>query len=55
MNAIFFQYFVVRAGGTITAKTYVLTYLPRLITIYRRLYRGNQSWPEDLIQMLSFA
>ena len=49
MNAIFFEYFVFEAGGTITAQTYALTYLPPLVTIYRRLYRGYQSWPFTLI------
>ncbi len=49
MNAIFFLYFVLDAGGTITTQTYALTYLPPLVMIYRRLHRGNQSWPFSLI------
>jgi len=52
MNVIFFHYFVLialRMGGTITVLTYALTCLPALITIYRRLYRSNQSWPFNLI------
>ena len=49
MNAIFFQYFVLHAGRTITVLTYALTCLSRLVTIYRHLYRRNQPWPFNLI------
>ena len=37
MNGIFFLHFVLHAGSTITAKTYVLICLPPLFTICRRL------------------
>jgi len=39
MNGIFFLHFVLHAGSTITAKTYVLICLPPLSTIYRRLQK----------------
>jgi hypothetical protein len=49
MNAIFFHDFAFQTGNTTTALTYALTCLPPLITIYRRLYRSDQSWPFNLI------
>jgi hypothetical protein len=35
MSAMFFQYFALHAHSAIAAKTYVLTCLPPLFTIYR--------------------
>lgn len=49
MNAIFFHDFAFQTGNTTTALMYALTCLPPLITIYRRLYRSDQSWPFNLI------
>jgi hypothetical protein len=49
MNAICFHDFVFPKSGTTTVLTYALTYLPPLITIYRRLHKGKQPWPFDLI------
>jgi hypothetical protein len=49
MTGLFFQDFALHAGGTIIALTYALTCLPPLVTIYRRLYRGNRPWPFNLI------
>jgi hypothetical protein len=52
MNGIFFQFFALAASETSRTSTvslYALTCLPLLIMIYRRLYRGNQSWPFNLI------
>ena len=43
------QYFAPHAGRTITALTYVLTYLPPLVTIFIVIYRRNQSWHFNLI------
>ncbi len=47
MSRIFFYYFAFHAGGTILR--YALTDLLPLVTIYHRLYRGDQSWPFNLI------
>jgi hypothetical protein len=49
MNAMFFYYFALQAGETITAQMCALICLPLWITIYRRLYRSNQPWPFSLI------
>jgi hypothetical protein len=52
MNAIFFQNFTLttfETRRTATVEMYALTCLPPFITIYRRLYRGTQSWPFNLI------
>jgi hypothetical protein len=49
MNAMFFYFFALHAGRTITVLTYALTCLPPLVTIYRHLCRSNQSWPFNLI------
>jgi hypothetical protein len=52
MNTIFFHRFSLNAfqtGSTTTVLMYLLTCLPPLITIYRRLYRGKQLWPIHLI------
>ena len=52
MNAIFFQTFALttfETRSTATVLTYALTCLLPLIMIYHRLYRGNQSWPFNLI------
>jgi hypothetical protein len=48
MYAIFFAEFVVDKHPTITAQTYALTYLPPLVMIYRRPYRGDTNWPFNL-------
>jgi hypothetical protein len=49
MNANFFHDFAFQIGSTTTVLKYALTCLRPLITIYRRLYRSDQSWPFDLI------
>lgn len=49
MNAIFFHDFACQRGPTTTILTYALTYLPSLITIHRRFYKGKQPWPLPLI------
>jgi hypothetical protein len=46
MSGIFF-YFAFHAGGTVLR--YPPTYLLPLVTIYHRLYKGDQSWPFNLI------
>jgi hypothetical protein len=52
MQGVFFQNFAYgsfQMRSTSAALTYALIYLPPLITIYRRLYRGNQQWPFHVI------
>jgi hypothetical protein len=52
MNVIFFQRSTLttfETQSTVTVGRYVLSCLPPLITSYRRLYRGTQSWPFQLI------
>src|ERR1700733_13660997 len=55
MDSIFFDHFVISAGGTVGVQQYALTYLPPLVMIYRRLYRGHHSWPFNLIIKLETA
>jgi hypothetical protein len=49
MNTLFFHYFKINTGGAVAAEMYALTFLPPLVTIYRHLYRGRESWPFKLI------
>ena len=49
MTAMFFHYFALNTGKSITARMYALTCLHPLAIIYRRPYRSNQSWPSELI------
>ena len=46
---LFYWRFAIQEGKTITVPSYMLTCLPPLIPIYRRLYRRYESWPFDLI------
>jgi hypothetical protein len=49
MSAIFFQYFALHASRNISARTYALTCLLPLFTIYCRLYNSDRPWPFNLI------
>ena len=49
MTGIFFHYFALHEGKTITARTYALTCLHPLVAIYRRPCRSNWPWPFKLI------